>query len=309
MFLDRNSVPFAGANNYHIHTSEFRTGEFYPEHWHAFHEFFLVVRGELEHRLNGKRFLLPEGTVQLIHPGDHHELHPAPGCPDVKIYNCNVLSDEIVKVLAFLTGGHDFSLDDCVQSVRLPVDSPIWKYLVAEAGKAHDKTLNQQLRTVIMRHLTETVFLTLMQCSDYSAVAVPQWLGDSCREMRKKENYKLGLSRFIRLAGRSQEHLCRSMRRYYGISPQDYVLELRLDEAVHLLLNSGLDISTTAYGVGFNNLSYFRRCFRKRFGMSPVQYKKMRKSRCGVLPPSAALEKETPEKNQSIGASAAFTVN
>ena len=30
MFLDRNSVPFAGANNYHIHTSEFRTGEFYP---------------------------------------------------------------------------------------------------------------------------------------------------------------------------------------------------------------------------------------------------------------------------------------
>lgn len=224
MFLDRNSVPFAGADNYHIHTSEFRTGEFYPEHWHAFHEFFLVVRGELEHRLNGKRFLLPEGTVQLIHPGDRHELHPAPGCPDVKIYNCNVLSDEIIKVLAFLTGGHDFSLDDCVQSVRLPVDSPIWKYLVAEAGKAHDKTLNQQLRTVIMRHLTETVFLTLMQCSDYSAVAVPQWLGDSCREMRKKENYKLGLSRFIRLAGRSQEHLCRSMRRYYGISPQDYVL-------------------------------------------------------------------------------------
>ncbi len=284
MLLIRNLVHLNGSS-YNMQVSVFRSGEFFPEHYHEFHEFFLVVSGTLEHFLNGKRSLLPTGTVQLIHPGDHHLLRCAPDCPEVRIYNCNVHSEEIVKVLGFLTGGHDFSLDDCVQSVRFPLDAA-WKNLVGLAEKAQDKTLNPVLRNSIMRSLTGSAFLMLMQCSDYSSVTVPQWLGDSYEAMRRKENYTKGLPRFIQLAARSQEHLCRSMKRFYGISPQEYVLELRLNEAVHLLLNSGLDISAIAYEAGFNNLSYFRRCFRKKFGAPPVKYKKMRKSRCGV--PSAA---------------------
>lgn len=277
------------GRSYVMHTSIFRPGEFFPEHYHEFHEFFLVISGTLEHVFNGKRSLLPSGTLQLIHPEDRHLLRCAPDCPEVRICNCNVNSEEIVKLLAFLSGGHDISLDDCIQNVRLPLDAS-WKYLVGLTEKAQNMALNPHLRNIVMRHLTSSVFLMLMQRSDYSSPAVPQWLGDSYEAMKWKENYIKGLPRFIQLAARSQEHLCRSMKRFYGISPQEYIQELRLDRAFKLLLSSGGSISKIAYEVGFHNLSYFRRCFQKKFGASPVKFKKMRKSRCGI--PSAALKKE-----------------
>lgn len=56
----------------------------------------------------------------------------------------------------------------------------------------------------------------------------------------------------------------------------DYVLERRLDRAWHRLVTAeaaNLTISAVAYEVGFGDLSYFNRCFRKRFGRSPSQIK------------------------------------
>lgn len=290
MFLIKTTV-LLNASVYNLQQSCYREGEFFPEHCHEFHEFFLVVSGTLEHILNGTRTLLPEGTLQLIHPGDHHLLRCAKGCPEVRIFNCNVHSEEIVKVLSFLSGGHEFSLDDCVQRVHLPPHSAAWNYLTGLAEKGFEKTGNPLLRDSILRHLTGAVFLTLMLRSGHSSTETPQWLADSCEAMKRKENYVEGLPCFLRLAARSQEHLCRSMKRFYGISPQEYILELRLDEAVRLLLNSEMEISAIACEVGFRNLSYFRRCFRKRFYVSPGIYKKMRKSRCGN--PSAALKGKT----------------
>lgn len=54
----------------------------------------------------------------------------------------------------------------------------------------------------------------------------------------------------------------------------DYVLERRLERARHRLLTSEgaeLTISAVAFEVGFGDLSYFNRSFRKRFGRSPSQ--------------------------------------
>lgn len=54
----------------------------------------------------------------------------------------------------------------------------------------------------------------------------------------------------------------------------DYVLERRLERAWHRLVaaeGGGLTISAIAFEVGFGDLSYFNRSFRKRFGRSPSQ--------------------------------------
>lgn len=59
-----------------------------------------------------------------------------------------------------------------------------------------------------------------------------------------------------------------------GRTFSDYVLERRLDRAWHRLVTAegaGLTISAVAYEVGFGDLSYFNRSFRKRFGRQPSQ--------------------------------------
>ena len=74
----------------------------------------------------------------------------------------------------------------------------------------------------------------------------------------------------------------------YGVTPRaiqktfeaegrtfsEYVLERRLERASLRLMSaedSRLSISSVAFEVGFGDLSYFNRSFRKRFGRSPSQ--------------------------------------
>jgi AraC-like DNA-binding protein len=57
-----------------------------------------------------------------------------------------------------------------------------------------------------------------------------------------------------------------------GSTFSDFVLEQRLLEARRLLLQASgraRKVSDVAYTVGFNDLSYFNRSFRRRFGTSP----------------------------------------
>ena len=59
-----------------------------------------------------------------------------------------------------------------------------------------------------------------------------------------------------------------------GTSFTDFIREERLQRARSKLLSSRFDhlrISEIAYEVGFNDLSYFNRAFRRRFGQSPGQ--------------------------------------
>lgn len=63
-----------------------------------------------------------------------------------------------------------------------------------------------------------------------------------------------------------------------GASFSARVLELRLQKARAMLgrcSNDGLRISEIAYACGFNEVSYFNRCFRQRFGAPPTHYRSL----------------------------------
>ena len=72
----------------------------------------------------------------------------------------------------------------------------------------------------------------------------------------------------------SRTHLYRKLKATTGMSITDFMRNLRLEKA-HLLLSESADnISEIAYQVGFNNLSYFARCFREKYNCSPSEFAK-----------------------------------
>jgi AraC-like DNA-binding protein len=61
-----------------------------------------------------------------------------------------------------------------------------------------------------------------------------------------------------------------------GQNFSERVLELRLQKVRTMLANPGYDsmkVSDIAYACGFSEISYFNRCFRRRFGAAPSQYR------------------------------------
>ncbi len=70
----------------------------------------------------------------------------------------------------------------------------------------------------------------------------------------------------------SKMQLYRKLKALTDQSPGEFVRTLRLKRAASLISQRSGNISEIAYEVGFNNLSYFARCFKELFGVTPSEY-------------------------------------
>lgn len=70
----------------------------------------------------------------------------------------------------------------------------------------------------------------------------------------------------------SKSTLNRKVKDLLGASPNDYIREKRLVKAAELLATSSDRVSEICWQVGFSTPSYFIKCFRKKYGVSPREY-------------------------------------
>ncbi len=78
------------------------------------------------------------------------------------------------------------------------------------------------------------------------------------------------LDQLAALAGCSRAQLCRRFRRLVGMSPIQYVLQLRLETARELMLSTERDIESIAQDCGFSDRYHLSRAFSARYGMGPA---------------------------------------
>lgn len=74
------------------------------------------------------------------------------------------------------------------------------------------------------------------------------------------------------LCGISEVYLRRQFNISFGMAPNRYIKNLRLQYAAELLLSGFYRINEVCYLSGFNDESYFSREFKKHFGESPTEY-------------------------------------
>lgn len=82
---------------------------------------------------------------------------------------------------------------------------------------------------------------------------------------------KLSLSEIANECGISKDHLSLLFKKNLGVTVPQYIKKERLNAAKELL-KSGMGISQIAYTVGFSTESYFIKCFRDEFGMTPNKF-------------------------------------
>ena len=68
--------------------------------------------------------------------------------------------------------------------------------------------------------------------------------------------------------------LSRLFKKAFGINYQDYILRVRMEQAVRLMARPELDLAQIARAVGYDDPGYFSSVFRKYHGVSPRSYRK-----------------------------------
>jgi AraC-like DNA-binding protein len=70
----------------------------------------------------------------------------------------------------------------------------------------------------------------------------------------------------------SATHLYRKLKATTHLSANEIIKKYRIKKASLLLRNKQGNISEIMYSVGFSNLSYFSKCFKKEYGVAPKDY-------------------------------------
>ncbi len=70
----------------------------------------------------------------------------------------------------------------------------------------------------------------------------------------------------------NRTQLLRKLKALTGMSPTDFIKDLRLKRAADMIRQKTDTITQIGYAVGFNDQSYFTKCFKKQFGVTPTEY-------------------------------------
>lgn len=252
----------------------------FPAHNHDFYEFFYIHAGEALHCIGNQSVRLLPGHLHLIFPDDTHQLLQHPDSKEtLEICNCNIKPEEFFRQFWRLVDKGGCTPEDLCRATEL-------------AGHGKRTTFHEKLCTVLAmqlnprcqnfvmeansRSLLGEVFGIFLQKTQFDDTRGPKWLESAVWSMQQEQNFLGGVSRMVELAERTQEHLDRTLKKYYGISPREFILEQKLNYVASLITLHRVPITRAITRAGFSNFSYFRRCFVLRFGMSPREYRQYR---------------------------------
>jgi AraC-like DNA-binding protein len=83
------------------------------------------------------------------------------------------------------------------------------------------------------------------------------------------------LSTVAKLCDLSRCQFSRNFKKEQGRTFRDFVVQTRIQRAAELMRQpNAISVTEAAFGVGFNDLSYFSRMFRRQLGVTPSHYRR-----------------------------------
>lgn len=103
---------------------------------------------------------------------------------------------------------------------------------------------------------------------------IPENIQYLIKYMESNYTSPLSLDFLAEFAGLSKYHLSRVFKKYTGFSPNDYLIQLRLEHARDILLSTTLPASKISHMVGIHDINNFINLFHKKMGLTPGEYRK-----------------------------------
>ena len=247
-------------------------------HCHPYYELSFIEHGSCRFFVEDTMYDLHDGDFLLIPPQMFHYTRYLFGpCLRCGIYFR--YDDPGMDLLSFLPGGPDF-----LSKLRVfQAPSASRRELAGLIGRMAAEEENFDERSPLMLRILLRQLLLL--CS-----RVCVYLTDSPASIHTTDRQVLQAAHFINehfrqqitagdiaaAAGFSPNYLSRKFREAAGIGVHDYLVFIRLRNAAFELLTTEDSVTDIALRNGFSDSNYFKDVFKKKYGMTPREYRRTR---------------------------------
>jgi signal transduction histidine kinase/DNA-binding response OmpR family regulator len=184
-------------------------------------------------------------------------------CQKVKI-------DERISHIPVILLTAKADLDSKITGLEFGADDYVTKPFEARELKIRSKNLIEQRRKLREKFSS----LIDLNPKDIAASSMDEQLLQRLLAVFEDqiEEADFSIEQLAQEIGMSRRHLNRKIKAITNLSTTDFIRTLRLQKAARLLKSASGTVAEIAYKVGFNNLSYFSKSFRKHFGQLPSDF-------------------------------------
>ena len=130
------------------------------------------------------------------------------------------------------------------------------------------------LSPIVLQGIALELLGTAARSERFGSGTGPAWIALAIEMIRERCVFQLRVSDIAAEVGVHPYHLCRSFRRFLGVTPGEFIRSCRLERAMTLVRDSKLSLSTVALECGYADQSQFTRSFRRTTGTTPGQMRR-----------------------------------
>ena len=122
-----------------------------------------------------------------------------------------------------------------------------------------------------------TLFSILLQLAPYNEDASKKLYADDmeivAQYIRNNYQQKISMQQLASAVHISPKYLRQKFHSTYGVSPQQYLIDIRMEQGKKLLRNTNYKIKEISASVGYDSQLDFSNLFKKKTGLSPKEYR------------------------------------
>ncbi|MFH5181803.1 helix-turn-helix domain-containing protein [Paenibacillus sp. TAB 01] len=275
--------------SFHIETYTLTEREQIAEHTHDFVEMAYVMDGNAQHHIGGHTYTLRAGDLFFIEPGT---LHGYTGPQIGSAVICNVLFDRQLLYREIRSMEPDYPMLELLFLLPFLRKSSVFISHIYISGKEridlekHLETLLYEIKRqapgypfIIKSRMIECM-VGLNRCYTNRSSAVQaelsetQWMEFAVHLIKENYDKPMPLEQISRMCGMSVASFAAKFKGYAGTTFLDFKHNVQIRQACRLLQETSLKAAAVGREVGFEDTGFFYKIFRKKTGMTPIEYRK-----------------------------------
>lgn len=266
--LNINSFSNTDLNMYHCGEEDCNPGHYYGPALRDHYLIHYIINGKGHFTVNEKTYYLSEGDGFLI-------------CPEIVTFY-QASNNEPWKYC--WVGFNGSKAKNYLEDANLTISNPIFTY-------SKDEKLSNILRKMLsINKITKSNELKLLALLyDFISILIEEanikeltnknerklrYIREAITFIEKNYSRKITIQELAKNIGLDRSYLYSVFQTILKKSPQEYLINYRIDKACELMKNNDLNISDISRSVGYNDPLYFSKLFKKIKGLTPTAFRK-----------------------------------